>query len=100
MHLTYLHYIDPFRCPEHPWTEALEGKRVLVIHPQAELIRSQYEKRERLFPGTKILPEFTLIVQKAVQTNAGEVDERYANWFEALEDMYEKAMQEEFDLPP
>lgn len=98
MHLTYLHYIDPFRCPEHPWTEALEGKRVLVIHPQAELIRSQYEKRERLFPGTKILPEFTLIVQKAVQTNAGEVDERYANWFEALEDMYEKAMQEEFDL--
>ena len=31
MHLTYLHYIDPFRCPEHPWTEALKGKKVLVI---------------------------------------------------------------------
>lgn len=27
MHLTYLHYIDPFRCPEHPWTEALKGKK-------------------------------------------------------------------------
>ena len=37
-------------------------------------------------------------MQKAVQTNAGEVDERYATWFEALEDMYRKAMAVDFDL--
>lgn len=98
MHLTYLHYIDPFRCPEHPWTEVLKGKKVLVIHPQAEIIKSQYARREKIFPGTNILPEFELIVQKAVQTNAGEVDERYATWFEALEDMYRKAMAVDFDL--
>lgn len=98
MHLTYLHYIDPFRCPKQPWTAALEGKKVLVIHPQAELIYAQYQKREKLFPGTKILPEFKLTVQKAVQTNAGEVDERYTNWFEALNDMYEQAMKVDFDL--
>ena len=98
MHMTYLHYIDPFRCPEHPWTEALEGKKVLVIHPQAHIIEEQYRKRELLFPGTNILPEFELHVQKAVQTNAGETDERYENWFEALEDMYHKAMQVDFDI--
>lgn len=97
-HLTYLHYIDPFRCPEHPWTEALEGKKVLVIHPQAEIIAKQYQKREKLFPGTNILPEFELHVQKAVQTNAGETDERYADWFEALDAMYEEAMRVDFDL--
>ena len=74
------------------------GKKVLVIHPQAEIIRSQYARREKIFPGTNILPEFELIVQKAVQTNAGEVDERYATWFEALEDMYRKAMAVDFDL--
>lgn len=98
MHMTYLHYIDPFRCPHHPWTEALEGKKVLVIHPQAQIIEEQYKKRELLFPGTNILPEFKLYVQKAVQTNAGETDERYADWFEALEAMYEEAMKVDFDL--
>lgn len=99
MHTTYLHFIDPFRCPKHPWTEALEGKKVLVIHPQAEIIESQYRNhRTEIFPGTNILPEFELHVQKAVQTNAGETDERYSNWFEALEDMYEQAMKVDFDL--
>lgn len=98
MHLTYLHYVDPFRCPEHPWTEALEGKKVLVIHPNDDLIREQYKKRELLFPGTNILPEFELHVQKAVQTLAGSQDERYESWFEALEDMYQQAMQVDFDL--
>lgn len=98
MHLTYLHYIDPFRCPKKPWTEALEGKKVLVIHPQAQIIEQQYRKRELLFPGTNILPEFELHVLKAVQTNAGETDERYQNWFEALMDMYHQAMQIDFDL--
>ena len=98
MHMTYLHFIDPFRCPENPWTAALEGKKVLVIHPQAELIAEQYQKREKLFEGTKILPEFELKVLKAVQTNAGEKDVRYQTWFEALEDMYEQAMQIDFDL--
>jgi hypothetical protein len=99
MHVTYLHYIDPFRCPKHPWTEALEGKKVLVIHPQAALIQSQYDKRRaELFPGTNILPEFTLYTQKAVQTSAGEQDARYATWFDALEAMYQEAMKTDFDL--
>lgn len=97
VHVTYLHYIDPFRCPMNPWTKALEGKKVLVIHPQAEVIKKQYAKREQLFPGTNILPEFDLIVHKAVQTNAKEVDKRYKNWFEALDAMYEKAMSVDFD---
>jgi hypothetical protein len=70
-----------------------------VIHPQAEMIRTQYEThREQIFAGTNILPLFELRVQKAVVTNAGETDERYANWFEALDSMYEEAMREPFDV--
>lgn len=99
MHMTYLHYIDPFKCPKCPWTGALAGKKVLVIHPQAELIAEQYKnKRELIFPGTDILPEFELHVQKAVQTFAGASDERFSNWFEALNYMYEEAMKVDFDL--
>lgn len=98
MHMTYLHFIDPFRCPQNPWTAALEGKKVLVVHPQAELIARQYKKRELIFPGTRILPKFDLITLKAVQTNAGENDSRFATWFDALHYMYDKIMQIDYDL--
>lgn len=90
--------LDPFAYPAKPWTAALEGKRVLVIHPQDELILDQYKKRQFLFGETKILPEFDLKVLKAVQTNAGETDERFQNWFEALEAMYQEAMKIDFDV--
>lgn len=41
--------------------------KVLVIHPFEDTIKSQYQKREKLFPGTDILPEFELKTLKAVR---------------------------------
>ena len=64
-----------------------------------ETIRQQYEKnRERIFPGTDILPAFELKTLKAVQTIAGEKDARFATWFEALDYMYQEAMKFDFDI--
>jgi hypothetical protein len=96
--MTYLFDLEPWSFPEKPWSAALKGKKVLVIHPFAETIKKQYEKREKLFPGTEILPEFQLEVLKAVQTIAGETDARFKDWFEALQWMYESAMQIDFDV--
>ncbi len=95
---TYLLDLEPWSAPEAPWSAALAGKRVLVIHPFVETIRAQYEKREQLFPGTSILPEFELLTLKAVQTIAGETDDRFATWFDALDWMYEEAMKRDFDV--
>ena len=95
--LTYLRGLEPWYT-EEPWTQALEGKRVLVIHPFADSIRKQYEKRELLFPGTKLLPSFDLRTVKAVQTIAGERDSRFRDWFEALDWMEEEAAKEDFDI--
>ncbi|MCI8597335.1 MAG: hypothetical protein HFJ10_02670 [Lachnospiraceae bacterium] len=82
-----------------PWTASLKGKKVLVIHPFEKTIRSQYARREKLFPGTDILPEFKeLYILKAVQTIAGRTDERFSDWFEALNWMYDEAMKYDFDL--
>lgn len=81
-----------------PWTAALKGKKVVVVHPFSELIESQYKKRELLFPGTNILPEFELRTVKAVQTIAGNVDERFKSWFDALEWMYDEVIKEDFDV--
>lgn len=89
--------LEPFFAQE-PWSAALKGKKVLVIHPFEDTIRSQYARREELFPGREVLPEFTLMTLKAVQTIAGQRDERFANWFEALDYMYEEAMKKDFEV--
>lgn len=95
---TYLFNLEPWTSSENPWSAALKGKKVLVIHPFSETIKSQYEKREMIFPGTDILPEFELKTLKAVQTIAGEQDERFADWFSALDFMYREALKIDFDV--
>lgn len=95
--ITFLNHIEPWRWA-HPWSAALRGKRVLVIHPFDESVKSQYQKRELLFPGTQVLPQFELKILKAVQTIAGEKDERFDTWFDALEYMYKEALKIDFDV--
>lgn len=40
--LTHLSSLEPFKAHK-PWTEALRGKRVLVIHPFKDTIEKQYK---------------------------------------------------------
>ena len=87
--------LEPYYHNE-PWSEALEGKKVLVIHPFAESIKSQYAKRELLF-SNNVLPEFELKTLKAVQT-AADNREGFKDWFEALSYMQDKISREEFDI--
>lgn len=87
---------EPFGF-ENPWTIALEGKRVLVIHPFEEAIISQYKRREYLFSNKKILPEFELVTLKAIQSAGGQTCE-YNDWFQALDYMYREALKKDFDI--
>ena len=89
--------LEPWYVDE-PWTRGLAGKKVLVVHPFESTINSQYEKRELIFPDKDILPAFELKTLKAVQTIAGEKDERFENWFEALDYMHDEAMKKDFDV--
>lgn len=76
--------IEPFFA-EKPWTRALAGKKVLVVHPFADSIAYQYKKRELIFEN-EFLPDFQLKTIKAVQTVAGEKSE-HSSWFTALDFM-------------
>jgi hypothetical protein len=79
------------------WYSALEHKKVLVISPFAELIVEQYNnKRELIWPGSIILPEFTLYVLKAENTIGG--NSRHLSWFDALEYMEEEIRKIDFDI--
>lgn len=95
--LTHLFMMD-FWLYNEPFTSALKGKKVLVIHPFAETIQSQYKKRNFLFDNPNVLPDFELKTLKAVQTIAGKKDDRFSNWFEALDYMYTEAMKIDFDV--
>ncbi len=82
---------------ETPWTYALKGKRVLVIHPFKDSIIHNYDKRTKLFQNQKLLPDFELITLKAVQS-LGEELPIYKDWFEALRYMERQVDGLEFDV--
>lgn len=87
--------LEPFFV-ENPWTKALEGKKVLVVHPFADTIAYQYKKRSLLFEN-EILPEFDLKTIKAVQSIAKE-ETQFKDWFEALEFMKKQIAETDFDI--
>ena len=88
--------LEPYWAIE-PWTRALEGKKVLVIHPFASLIESQYaEKRELLFQDKRVLPSFELKTLQAVQSIGGESE--FKDWFEALDWMKTRMDATDYDI--
>jgi len=94
--ITYLRWLEPWYGKE-PWTKALAGKKVLVIHPFEKSIKNQYANREKIFLDN-MLPEFELDVMRAVQTLGDNNDNGFETWFDALNYMYEEAIKREFDV--
>lgn len=81
---------------EIPWTIALKGKKVLVVHPFSSTIESQYKKREFLFKND-LLPSFDLQTIQSVQSFAGN-QTRFSDWFEALEYMKSEIDKHDYDI--
>lgn len=89
--------LEPFLYKE-PWTLALEGMNVLVVHPFAELIEKQYQRRNEIFPEKEILPDCNLKVVKAIQSSGETIPREYQNWGEALDELYNLCMEQKFDV--
>lgn len=81
------------------WSNALKGRKVLVIHPFAKTIRDQFAKRALLFHGAPILPDMQLTVISAVQS-VGSASEScgFPDWFAALASMKEQMERVDFDV--
>lgn len=90
-------YLEPYFA-QHPWTRALAGRKVLVVHPFAQLIEQQYhEHREQLFYNPEVLPEFELHTLPAVQSIGGQ-SHGFATWFDALHSMEEAIDRIDYDI--
>ena len=94
-----LRFLEPFYF-ETPWSEALAGKKVLVIHPFDEDITNQYSKRELLFDNKKVLPEFELKTIKSIQTNGGglSASREDLNFATGVEHMTNKMDEIDYDV--
>lgn len=89
--------LEPYFHQE-PWSQYLEGLKVLVVHPFQQSILNQYATvREKLFADPKILPLFELKVIKAPQTIAGSLRE-YDSWKTTLRMMEKQVEKENFDV--
>ena len=94
---TNLGSLEPFLCST-PWSQYLAGKRVVVVHPFAESILSQYkENREWIFFNKNVLPQFDLRVVRAPQTISGNTD-GFTSWSHALNHLIHETGKQEYDV--
>jgi hypothetical protein len=94
-HKVHLRLLEPF-WTINPWTRALAGKKVLVIHPFAKTIEQQYQKKDLLFEHN-VLPDFELKTIKSVLSLANE-DTAFSDWFEALNWMKTEIDKKDYDI--
>lgn len=80
-----------------PWSRILANKKVLVIHPFADLICRQYKRRKFLFKNQNILPDFELHTIQAVQSLGGK-NSSFRSWFDALSWMESEIDKKDYDI--
>lgn len=92
----HLECLYPFFV-ERPWTAALKGKKILVVHPFVESIKLQHSRHEKIFDNPDIFPQYKISFVKAVQSNAG-ATVPFKDWFEALKWMEDEISKIDFDI--
>jgi len=89
---TFLFDIEPYRA-KNPWSLALKGKKVLIIHPMVELFQQQMKVRDKLF-DRDLLPEFEIVPLKALFFG----DEKYPEWKDVFNYYDEQINNLQFDV--
>lgn len=94
-----LYALEPYYF-DNPWTPALEGKKVLVVHPFEDTILKQHEagRYEHLFVDKRLTPNYELQTLRAIQSIAGNKPAEFDNWFQALDWMKSEIDKRDFDI--
>lgn len=92
----HLECLYPFFV-EKPWTLALKDKKVLIVHPFVETIKSQYSNHKLIFDNPDVWPDYELKTLRAVQSNASN-KVPFKDWFEALKWMEDEIAKIDFDI--
>jgi hypothetical protein len=89
--------LESFRQSD-PWSKALFGRRVLVVHPFVQSIEDQYKRcGGNVFADRRVLPLFDLQVLRPPCTHAPST-EGYESWLDALESLQSRVLDLSFDV--
>lgn len=80
-----------------PWSAALAGLRVLVVHPFVASIEAQWHRRQSLFSDPAVLPSFVLQTLRPPQTLGG-ASEGHSSWSAALDGLIAQVAALQFDV--
>lgn len=89
--------LEPF-FSSAPWTRALAGKKVLVIHPFHKTVEFQYSHRKHLFENPDILPEFELITYQPFFWGVRDNPDKTKDFMRNLESMKKEIEVMDFDV--
>jgi hypothetical protein len=81
----------PLSLGKDSWHYALQGKRVLVVHPMAETIHHQIPVFSKLWPGAGIGPVRVIKTPWSPAVDP-KLPRKHASWFAALEWMEEQVI--------
>ncbi|WP_207650994.1 hypothetical protein [Butyrivibrio sp. YAB3001] len=100
---TKLAFLEPWNTRTgNPWSKALMGKKVVVVHPFTDTMEKQYLSRDKLFTNSfdknAILPQMNLRFVKAVQSIGGQGTPGFNSWFDAYDHMLNEILKEDFDV--
>jgi hypothetical protein len=89
-------WVEPYSGNEPPWSQTLEGRRVLVVSGFATSIESQHKLMANIFKNTNF-PRFELSTVRAPIVT-GEKDPGGSTWFELLDHMKGEISKKDFDV--
>lgn len=88
--------LEPY-IHDKPWTIALRGKKILVVHPFIKSITSQFARNDTLFENKDVLPDFDLVTYRSIYEFNIE-ERRHASWLDALNFMTTEILSLDFDI--
>lgn len=92
-----LQSLEPFYfgCP---WTQQLEGKKVLVISPFTKTIQKQFKIKNKIWNDHRILPDFELLTINHNHSPGIDKTSKYASWLKMIEDIKNQMDTLEYDI--
>ena len=92
-----LQSLEPFYSGS-PWTEHLQGKKVLVVSPFTDTIQKQYKIKDKLWKDSRILPDFELLTIKHQHSPGIDKPSKYSSWTEMIADLKKQIDRIEYDI--
>jgi len=90
--------LEPYHFDD-PWSSALAGKTVLVVHPFVATIERQMRQREKIWGERRVLPDFSLVTLRAPQSPAlHRVKHTFDTWLQLRDHLFERIERLHFDV--